>query len=73
MDKERWMDPTTFRPERFLDEKGQLTQNECFIPFGQGTDTLQIIYCTLLLLTLMCILVSLLLILVCNTNVYISL
>ncbi|KAK6620031.1 hypothetical protein RUM44_006431 [Polyplax serrata] len=36
MDKERWMDPTTFRPERFLDEKGQLTQNECFIPFGQG-------------------------------------
>lgn len=37
MDEEYWKDPHVFRPERFLNENGQLIQHsEQFIPFGLG-------------------------------------
>ncbi|KAF5279245.1 hypothetical protein FQA39_LY18308 [Lamprigera yunnana] len=36
MSKEIWGDPQVFRPERFLDEKGQLTVTEQFLPFSMG-------------------------------------
>ncbi|GJQ79486.1 hypothetical protein Trydic_g16339 [Trypoxylus dichotomus] len=36
MDKEFWMDPEVFRPERFLNEAGELVVPERFIPFGLG-------------------------------------
>ena len=31
-----WGDGTTFRPERFLDEEGQVKRDEHFIPFSIG-------------------------------------
>ena len=31
-----WGDGTTFRPERFLDEEGQVKKDEHFIPFSIG-------------------------------------
>lgn len=36
MDKEDWGDPDTFRPERFLDKKGNIIQDDWLIPFGLG-------------------------------------
>lgn len=36
MDKNHWGDPENFRPERFLDEKMKIINNEYLIPFGQG-------------------------------------
>lgn len=36
MDKEHWGDPETFRPERFLDTKGNIIQDDWLIPFGLG-------------------------------------
>ncbi|KAJ8922282.1 hypothetical protein NQ315_004221 [Exocentrus adspersus] len=37
MDNNFWKDPLEFRPERFLDEHGDITVNEkYFLPFGQG-------------------------------------
>ncbi|KAH9514138.1 cytochrome P450 2 sub U member 1 [Bulinus truncatus] len=34
--KEIWGDPETFRPERFLDEQGDIIRREEFIPFSIG-------------------------------------
>ncbi|KAH9510288.1 cytochrome P450 2 sub U member 1 [Bulinus truncatus] len=34
--KEVWGDPETFRPERFLDEQGNIVKREEFIPFSLG-------------------------------------
>ncbi|XP_058828153.1 probable cytochrome P450 305a1 [Topomyia yanbarensis] len=36
MDEEYWTDPKTFRPERFLNEDGQLVNTERLIPFSLG-------------------------------------
>ncbi|XP_014242400.1 methyl farnesoate epoxidase-like isoform X2 [Cimex lectularius] len=36
MDKEHWGDPEIFRPERFLDEKKCIINDEWFLPFGIG-------------------------------------
>ncbi|XP_078097202.1 cytochrome P450 2F3-like [Mustelus asterias] len=35
-DPDCWETPEAFRPDRFLDEKGQLKQNEAFMPFSAG-------------------------------------
>lgn len=41
MDEEYWKDPKAFRPERFLNENGELVQHaEQFFPFGMGKDTI---------------------------------
>lgn len=37
MDADYWGDPHVFRPERFLDDSGQLVKHECFLPFGLGS------------------------------------
>ena len=31
-----WKDPENFRPERHLDQDGNLIRNDAFIPFGLG-------------------------------------
>ena len=31
-----WGDPDVFRPERFINEKGEIIQDDWFIPFGIG-------------------------------------
>ncbi|CAH0383076.1 unnamed protein product [Bemisia tabaci] len=36
MDKHFWGDPHEFRPERFLNSSGQLSNHERFMPFGLG-------------------------------------
>lgn len=37
MDQRFWEDPLAFRPDRFLDENGDIVVNEkYFFPFGQG-------------------------------------
>lgn len=35
-DEKIWGDPQNFRPERFLDNKGNLLQREEFVPFSLG-------------------------------------
>ncbi|GLH16246.1 Probable cytochrome P450 304a1 [Gryllus bimaculatus] len=35
MDKEFWGDPEAFRPERFLDDQGQLLKKDPTLPFGK--------------------------------------
>jgi cytochrome P450 len=35
-DTEMWHDPENFRPERHLDQNGELLRNEAFAPFGIG-------------------------------------
>ncbi|XP_063924929.1 probable cytochrome P450 305a1 isoform X2 [Zophobas morio] len=34
--KEKWSSPETFKPERFLNEKGEFSTPENFLPFGLG-------------------------------------
>lgn len=36
MDDDYWIDPKTFRPDRFLDENNKITNIERFVAFGQG-------------------------------------
>ncbi|XP_069701115.1 methyl farnesoate epoxidase-like isoform X2 [Periplaneta americana] len=36
MDSEHWGDPEVFRPQRFLDDKGCVVQDDWFVPFGFG-------------------------------------
>lgn len=36
MDVDYWIDPFVFRPERFIDELGNLIMHENFMPFGMG-------------------------------------
>ena len=36
MDPKLWKDPEEFRPERFLNEKGELDRKEYLIPFSMG-------------------------------------
>ncbi|XP_031356060.1 probable cytochrome P450 305a1 isoform X2 [Photinus pyralis] len=36
MSEEIWGDPEEFRPERFLDERGQMANGSKFVPFGIG-------------------------------------
>ena len=33
-----WGDPAEFRPERFLDEAGQVTRKDDIIPFSLGKE-----------------------------------
>jgi methyl farnesoate epoxidase/farnesoate epoxidase len=35
-DADFWGDPEVFRPERFLDDKGQLLKKDYSLPFGAG-------------------------------------
>ncbi|XP_072552329.1 cytochrome P450 2B4-like [Salminus brasiliensis] len=35
-DREHWKHPDTFNPENFLDEKGQFSKNDHFLPFSLG-------------------------------------
>jgi cytochrome P450 len=35
-DPKFWGDPEEFRPERFLDEKGNLNKKDYSLPFGAG-------------------------------------
>jgi cytochrome P450 len=35
-DKQYWVDPEVFRPERFLDSQGNVKREEALIPFGIG-------------------------------------
>ena len=35
-DEKTWGDPYEFRPERFLDENGQVTNTEKLVPFSVG-------------------------------------
>ncbi|XP_056630734.1 probable cytochrome P450 305a1 [Diorhabda sublineata] len=35
-DKDYWIDPEIFRPERFLDSEGKLIHHERFLPYGLG-------------------------------------
>lgn len=39
-DEKIWGDPQNFRPERFLDNKGNLLQREEFVPFSLGMHSL---------------------------------
>lgn len=36
MDEHYWKDPFNFRPERFIDESGDIVFHEPFMPFGSG-------------------------------------
>ena len=36
IDPKLWDNPEEFRPERFLDDSGQLRQLEHYMPFGLG-------------------------------------
>ena len=36
MDEEIWGDPHNFRPERFLNEEGDLVKMDSFVPFSLG-------------------------------------
>jgi cytochrome P450 len=36
MDPAVWHNPSTFRPERFLNEEGEVTGKEQIIPFSTG-------------------------------------
>ena len=36
MDEDTWGDPRVFRPERFLDDKGQVVKSKHVIPFSMG-------------------------------------
>ena len=35
-DEKHWQEPNSFRPEHFLDEDGNVTTNEAFVPYGIG-------------------------------------
>lgn len=37
MDEKLWGDPENFRPERFLDHRGNLKKKDYSLPFGLGT------------------------------------
>ena len=39
MDPTYWNEPKSFKPERFLDSKGELVENHAQIPFGTGPRT----------------------------------
>ncbi|XP_051176228.1 uncharacterized protein LOC127291258 [Leptopilina boulardi] len=36
MDKEHWGDPEIFRPERFINDKGEFVEDSWLMPFGTG-------------------------------------
>lgn len=37
MDEQHWGDPEEFRPERFINDKGEYVEDPWLIPFGLGT------------------------------------
>ena len=39
MDPDDWLQPEQFRPERFLDESGNVIDKHRVIPFSLGTST----------------------------------
>ena len=41
IDPKLWANPEEFRPERFLDDSGQLRQLEHYMPFGLGKTSTQ--------------------------------
>ena len=43
-DSDIWESPDDFRPERFIDEAGKVTQPKEWIPFSLGNATVQIEY-----------------------------
>lgn len=36
MDPNHWKDPFVFKPERFINENGEIIQDNHFLPFGIG-------------------------------------
>lgn len=36
MDKDHWIDPENFRPERFINNKGEFVEDSWLMPFGTG-------------------------------------
>lgn len=38
MDKEHWGDPQEFRPERFINDKGEFVEDTWLMPFGLGKE-----------------------------------
>lgn len=44
MEKDYWKDPEIFRPERFLDDAGNLINHDNFLPFGSGSHILHLIF-----------------------------
>lgn len=38
MDKQHWGDPNEFRPERFINDKGEYIEDPWLIPFGLGKE-----------------------------------
>ena len=36
-DSEAWPEPEVFRPERWIDDTGNIRKSDCFIPFSTGT------------------------------------
>jgi len=45
MDPDDWQNPKQFRPERFIDEAGNVVGKNRIIPFGLGTSTCMLTLC----------------------------
>ena len=46
MDPDDWQQPQQFRPERFLDESGNVFDRDRIIPFSLGTSNTDSILCS---------------------------
>lgn len=53
MDKQHWGDPNEFRPERFINDKGEYIEDPWLIPFGLGKEEYKYFIIKLKILTLM--------------------
>ena len=51
MDPDLWEDPDEFRPERFMDEEGNMVKPEAFVPFGMGIFSFSSFYYLILYLS----------------------
>lgn len=48
MDEQHWLEPEQFRPERFLDDSGNLAMSRFLMPFGYGELWLFLRFCGIL-------------------------